>query len=100
MSWHRERFRYISARQQSKDWQYSYTTENRQVTVTLNIPGMKNDEDCHRISNELGSLPGVIGLNIVPERRWLVVTYNMSQTTLETIGHHLAAIGYSYTQKA
>ncbi|QGP93627.1 hypothetical protein MGLY_30470 [Neomoorella glycerini] len=100
MSWYSQRAAEILAGQQWQNLRYGYTPELRQVTMTLIVSDMRTGEDAKKISNALGSLPGVISVNVVLERRWVVITYYLPQISLEIIGQHITKLGYHYIHKS
>ncbi|MBE3572281.1 MAG: heavy-metal-associated domain-containing protein [Moorella humiferrea] len=100
MSWYSQRAAQILAGQQGQNWRYGYNPELRQVTMTLIVSDMRTGEDAKKISNALGSLPGVISVNVVLERRWVVITYYLPQISLEIIGEQITKLGYHYIHKS
>ncbi|WP_406676131.1 heavy-metal-associated domain-containing protein [Moorella sp. ACPs] len=100
MSWYSQRAAEILAGQQGQNWHHGYTPDLRQVTMTLIVSDMRTGEDAKKISNALGSLPGVISVNVVLERRWVVITYYLPQISLEIIGEHITKLGYHYIHKS
>ncbi|MCG0278901.1 MAG: heavy-metal-associated domain-containing protein [Thermanaeromonas sp.] len=83
----------IKALMGSKNW------GNQQVTVTLIITNMKDDEDARKLASVLQSIPGITNVVPFPRHRRLTITYNSSQITLEAIGYHIARLGYHYLHK-
>lgn len=100
MSWYSQRAVEVLAGKQMQNLHYGYTPDLRQVTMTLIVSDMRTGEDAKKISNALGTLPGVISVNIVLERRWVVITYYLPQISLEIIGHHITKLGYHYIHKS
>lgn len=71
----------------------------QQVSVTLLITNMATEEDCTKLVDMLSTLPGVARAIPLLSQRRLIVTYNPSQITLETICFHLRHVGYYCVQK-
>ncbi|SMB97642.1 Copper chaperone CopZ [Thermanaeromonas toyohensis ToBE] len=72
---------------------------SQEATVTLIITNMKSDEDTRKLVNTLQTLPGVSSVVPFLSHRRLMITYNSSQITLETIGYHITKLGYHYIHK-
>lgn len=72
---------------------------SQEATITLIITNMKSDEDARKLVNTLQTLPGVSSVVPFPSHRRLMITYNSSQITLETIGYHITKLGYHYLHK-
>ncbi|GFN23733.1 hypothetical protein [Thermanaeromonas sp. C210] len=71
----------------------------QQVSVTLVITNMTTKDDCTKLVDMLGTLPGVSRAIPLLSQRRLIVTYNPWQITLETICFHIRQLGYHYVQK-
>ncbi|MBE3581721.1 MAG: hypothetical protein IMW96_08860 [Thermoanaerobacteraceae bacterium] len=71
----------------------------QQVSVTLVITNMTTKEDCTKLVDMLGTLPGLARAIPLLNQRRLIVTYNPSQITLETICFHIRQLGYHYVHK-
>lgn len=80
--------------------QWASKIKNQQVTMTIIIPDMKNNKDWEIINRAIAGLPGIISVNNILNRRRIVVTYNLHQISLETIGQQLDKTGYRYVRKA
>ncbi|MGI6286214.1 hypothetical protein MHOCP_13110 [Moorella humiferrea] len=100
MSWYSQRAVEILGGQLRQISHYGYPTEPRQVTVTLIVSDMRTGEDAKKISSALSSLPGVAGVNVILERRWVVITYYLPQISLEIIGEQITKLGYHYIHKS
>ncbi|MGI9953309.1 hypothetical protein V3F56_13185 [Moorellaceae bacterium AZ2] len=71
----------------------------QQVSVTLLITNMTKEDDCNKLVEMLGTLPGIAKVTPILVQRRLIITYNPSQINLETIGYHIRKLGYHYIQK-
>ncbi|WP_258358991.1 heavy-metal-associated domain-containing protein [Moorella sulfitireducens] len=100
MSWYSQRAAEILTGRQGHSWRDGYTPDLRQVTITLIVSNMRTGEDARKISNALHILPGVVSVNVILERRWVVVTYYLPRISLEIIGEQITKLGYHFIHKS